>query len=72
MVAVASAERFGGVGGYSRLSPSFDTLSLWPWFPWQWAAFFCSLLLSGPADGHRAEGFGLETEDGRAAPPDPL
>lgn len=34
MVVVASAERFG-VGGYSRLSPSFDTLSLWRWFPWQ-------------------------------------
>ena len=70
------------VGGVSRTwNPEMShppyawelqSAGLWPWFPWQWAAFFGSLLLSGPADGHRAKGFGLETEDGRAAPSDPL
>ena len=35
-----------------------QSAGLWPWFPWQWATFFYSLSLSGPADRHRVEGFG--------------
>ena len=45
---------------------------LWPWFPWQWATSFCSLLFSGPADSHGARGFGPETENGEGAPSDSL